>query len=319
MYQMIIAVFLALGITMPLVYAQSDINSADCLPNRDIIYTSDASGAYYELYQLRIPEDQTAVGETRPLLFGVPELSQGMVDSAPRWSPDGQLIAFMSSRQGNYDIFFGWQADDRWKLMVLDAKSQDEALPDWSPDSETLAYTVLYENNEELVTTSLREVDTTRLTNNPARDFYPSWSPDGTRIAFVSDRDGNPDIFILNLADTSTENLTKSDTEEYSPDWSPDAKWIAFESHASGRVQIWTLDVETGDMQQVTDKPGVMSSPQWSPDGQYLIVMGQNALQPDWDLYLITVETGEIRLLTDNDTNDMFPSWRICAETNVDQ
>ena len=30
----------------------------------------------------------------------------------------------------------------------------------------------------------------TRLTNNPADDFYPSFSGDGSKIAFVSNRDG---------------------------------------------------------------------------------------------------------------------------------
>ena len=54
------------------------------------------------------------------------------------WSPDGQWIAFVSTRKGNSDIYvvnieYGWQ------LPVTDDPADDIA-PCWSPDGTQIVF-----------------------------------------------------------------------------------------------------------------------------------------------------------------------------------
>ncbi|MDD3826359.1 MAG: hypothetical protein PHY79_10315 [Anaerolineae bacterium] len=71
-------------------------------------------------------------------------------DLAPSASPDGSRVAFMSNRDGN------------WEVYVVDI-----ARPE-GPQGQGLV----------------------RITRDSARDGLPTWSPDGRWLAFVSDRDG---------------------------------------------------------------------------------------------------------------------------------
>jgi Tol biopolymer transport system component len=72
-------------------------------------------------------------------------------DTAPAASPDGSQIAFMSIRDGNWEIYV---------KPVPPPGAQSEQAP-------------------------------TRLTQHPARDGLPAWSPDGNWLAFVTDREGS--------------------------------------------------------------------------------------------------------------------------------
>lgn len=71
-------------------------------------------------------------------------------DLAPSASPDGSRVAFMSNRDGN------------WEVYVVNV-----ARPE-GPEGQGLI----------------------RITRDSARDGLPTWSPDGRWLAFVSDRDG---------------------------------------------------------------------------------------------------------------------------------
>lgn len=59
----------------------------------------------------------------------------------------------------------------------------------------------------------------TRLTNNPAEEYYPAWSPNGQRIAFASDRDGNFEIYVMKANGSSPTRLTNNPAYDADPDW----------------------------------------------------------------------------------------------------
>ena len=62
-------------------------------------------------------------------------------DSQPSWSPDGSRIAFVSNREGNYDIFV--IDSDGSGLQRLTTSPDDEEGPKWSPDDTQIAYTLV--------------------------------------------------------------------------------------------------------------------------------------------------------------------------------
>jgi TolB protein len=73
-------------------------------------------------------------------------------DTAPAASPDGRQVAFMSERDGNWEVYVANTRD------VTGQAAQGQGLG--------------------------------RLTKNAGRDGLPTWSPDGKWLAFVTDRDG---------------------------------------------------------------------------------------------------------------------------------
>jgi Tol biopolymer transport system component len=66
-----------------------------------------------------------------------------------------------------------------------------------------------------------------RLTTDPAPDWYPIWSPDGSRIVYTANREGNRNLyqkFANGLG--GEEALLKSDENKVPDDWSSDGKFI---------------------------------------------------------------------------------------------
>jgi tetratricopeptide (TPR) repeat protein len=59
-------------------------------------------------------------------------------DTAPAWSPAGDKIAFMSDRDGNWEIYV-INVDGSGLLRLTDNAS-DDGLPAWSPDGNFIAY-----------------------------------------------------------------------------------------------------------------------------------------------------------------------------------
>ncbi len=59
-------------------------------------------------------------------------------DTAPTLSPDGQKIAFMSRRSGNWEIYIINTDGSGWQRLT-DNPAQD-GLPTWSPDGKALAF-----------------------------------------------------------------------------------------------------------------------------------------------------------------------------------
>jgi Tol biopolymer transport system component len=90
--------------------------------------------------------------------------------SSPKWSPNGQHIAYLAS-----DVLYVMDADGQ-NQRVLD-NSYNRSL-DWSPDSKTIVFSSIRDTNTkyDLWLVDIQTLDKRQLTDNPGDEVFPEWS-----------------------------------------------------------------------------------------------------------------------------------------------
>ena len=69
----------------------------------------------------------------------------GAYDEQPIWSPDGRSIAFISKRDGNFEIYV-MDADGN-NQRRLTYNGADDEQPSWSPDGRSIAFHSIRDGN----------------------------------------------------------------------------------------------------------------------------------------------------------------------------
>jgi len=90
-------------------------------------------------------------------------------------SPDGTKIAFISDRDGNWEIYLvdvnGSGFDQLTDTVGL------EMYPAWSSDGTKIAFQSNRDGNLEVYVMNVDGSNIRNLTNNPAEDTFPAWHP----------------------------------------------------------------------------------------------------------------------------------------------
>jgi dipeptidyl aminopeptidase/acylaminoacyl peptidase len=234
-------------------------------------------------------------------------------ESAPRWSPDGRYLAFLSSRPGKAKGAQVWLLDRSGgeAQQLTDIKGKLSSY-EWSPDSKRLVLVVQDRDPDD------------------PDDDKPATSGQGTgkapkpividRYKFKEDIVGyltqHPGrLFLFDIASKKTDPLTGEDVESASPSWSPDGKSIAFlgkRGKDAERYNIWdvfAIESKAGAApRQLTHYDGVHASasrarPEWSPDGTrlvYLQTVGARLDQYNQNrIAVIAASGGEPRVLAE--------------------
>jgi Tol biopolymer transport system component len=126
---------------------------------------------------------------------GVMQLTfNGAEDSWPRWSPNGEWIAFHSNVDGNFEIYIV-RPDGTDLTRVTDYTGLDQ-FPEWSPNGKQLAI----RRDTDLYLIDLDGSNPIQLTDEAIGfNQMASWSPDGKKLAFLSTREGYPSVFVMDI------------------------------------------------------------------------------------------------------------------------
>jgi TolB protein len=230
--------------------------------------------------------------------------SSGSLNISPRWSPDGEKIAFTSYIMENPDLLI-LPLNDKKAYRISNQQGLNTA-PAWSPDSKKIALTMTRDGNPEIYVMEIKGGKTRRLTNHPAIDSSPSWSPDGREIVFTSDRSGAPQVYLMDSEGGNIRRLTFAGSYNDSPAWSPRGDRIAYVSRDEGRFHIYSINVNGEDAVKLTDGAGNNENPCWSPDGLRLAFASSR--DGRWDIYVMNWDGSQLRKVTRNGGN-ISPSW----------
>jgi TolB protein len=189
--------------------------------------------------------------------------------STPRLSPDGTLVAFSSTINGNTDIYLLEIASGAIR-RITDAAEKDSS-PSWSPNGQQLAFESFRDGNLEIYIVNVDGSNLTRLTNDPSGDSNPVWSPVSNEIIFISGRFGNSDLLLV-TPNGNISTLTTSPTPENTPAWSPDGSTIAYAAFTGELSDICLIGRDGLNQTCITQGSAVYSTPVWSQNGEWIAV-----------------------------------------------
>ncbi|MDM7986573.1 MAG: Tol-Pal system beta propeller repeat protein TolB [Smithella sp.] len=223
----------------------------------------------------------------------------------PRWSPDGNWLAFTSFKRGRPEIYIrNLKTGLERKIAAFEGIN---LCGGFSPDGRKLLLTLSKDGNNEIYMLDINTLMLRRLTNNYAIDVSPSWSPDGKKIAFVSNRSGSPQIYTMDTDGGNVKRITYEGTYNSSPVWSPHGDAIAYEGQSHNGYQIFIIDAEGGNPRQLTSDNANNESPSWSPSGRQIVYVSRR--QSKSKLVIMNSNGSSPRPLYETSSKLVTPSW----------
>jgi len=238
-------------------------------------------------------------------------------DYYPVWSPDGEKIAFTSTRTGNSDIFI-MNADGSEKTQLTFSK-QDEKEPSWFPDGKKIVYSLekrgILRKKSALFILDIQSKKSQRLipefsgTHGIAHvsPANPDW------ITFTGKRTMGWDAAIF-YREKNTVQFLEDGGKSCRGRFSKDGQKIAYvSSKADGKGDIWLIYPDGTQKKRLTSRDKTYDYfPSWSPDGKYIVFSTslQHSHKGDWELSILEVSTRKVFPLFNSPGNDIFPDWQ---------
>jgi dipeptidyl aminopeptidase/acylaminoacyl peptidase len=206
-------------------------------------------------------------------------------DSAPRWSPDGRWLAFLSDREKEKAQLYLIPAEGGEAQRLTDL--EEGAGPAvWSPDGARLAFAarVPRESAPEDEAAKKRWEQRPRVvTRAHYKTDGSGFNLDATSHLFVASVEG----LLRGEAEQPPKvvQITFGEGDCRAPAWSPDGARLAYCRDRDGqadfhRADIWIAGGDGSDDRRLTAGVGRATSPSWSPDGSRIAFFATDEDEP---------------------------------------
>jgi Tol biopolymer transport system component len=218
------------------------------------------------------------------------------------WSPDGRRLAFLSDRDGNFEIYVV-NADGSDERRLTRTPESDGS-PAWSPDGRKIAFVRSVRNRYGIP--AREEVWVMNADGSGQRALGrgggPAWSSDGRKIAFRSERTGKAELYLVNLDGSGSARLTRNPGADGHAVWSPNGKRIYFVRGRNGKSDIYSMDADGSRQRNLSRNPeppgrdGKDNSPVVSPDGRRIAFLSERG--GTYQIYVMNADGSGLKRLT---------------------
>src|SRR5262245_44278905 len=211
---------------------------------RELLYAVQTTPGRYHIYLRRLDGSGTAA-----------DLSQRSTgsDTTPAFSPDGQSIAFASSRENSQGIFVMSRSGEGARRITNGGFD-----PSWTSDGKEIVFGTESgrdpdgrEAPSELWVVNLATGLKRKIAASDAVD--PRVSPDGKFVAFwalpvdassLQFAGADRDVWIQPIEGGPRIRVTNTESADWNPAWSADGRFLFYSSDRSGAMTMWRIAID---------------------------------------------------------------------------
>ncbi len=222
-------------------------------------------------------------------------------NTSPRWSPDGNEIAFVSNRSGTNQIYVLNKNGGEARQLTFTRNGASN--PVWSADGSEIAFQTSIGKEESLQDKEITEktekklealeVDMMKYKSDSAGFWNGSYSH----------------IAIVNKETAELKEVTSGENDYYLQSWSPDGKYLAITADKSEdkdfsfESDVYLYILETKEWQKITESNGQFGRVTWSPNSQKIGIIGSGREYENATLlkiWIYDLKSEELRCLTED-------------------
>lgn len=232
----------------------------------------------------------------------------------PVWSPDGQRLAFLSTRGGSDGLYVMDASGRNVRHVPLPPARQPNwyRYPVWMPDAQRIAVQRVGGNATETLIVNVDDPQQVERLPDAAHDSSSqmAFSARDGQMIFASARSGDSDIYILDAEGMIAGQIERRGWDEW-PAWSPDGSRIAFQAYLGNNWEIMLVELSPTGAHTLTNLSqyrGLDVQPAWSPDGSRIAFISARSMFRQ--VFVVDAAGGAVKRLTFDEVDYGFPSWR---------
>ncbi len=184
-------------------------------------------------------------------------------ESHPRFSPDGNTIAYTANYQGNSDVYTISVNGGIPKRLTF--HGMFDRVLGWTPDGNSILFSSGRESGRQRYSQFYTVHKNGGMANKLPVPYgeFACFSDDGKKIAFTDRSRVNrnwkryrggtaPDIHIFNLTTYATENITNNNANDELPMWKGNSIYYMSDNGSEKRNNIWQYNIANKTHKQLT-------------------------------------------------------------------